>query len=215
MLIAARSSQDLACCIRALTVSTCTCGRRAKDLTRWRDASGCTHRRPSAGAGGATTTTAKGLRFSSNRSLRSRRRKYAPRYDSLRTRAWPGQGGSRRMFTNDGIKEGADGYALLQRDLAEAVRDLQLDGDGVRRPLPRVFASAARLNFKISEWRLLRKYSSTVGVTSRCRRCSPRRLAMRTSALVTCAYVPTSIPAGPDADRFGASSVPKRNRRTQ
>ena len=101
------------------------------------------------------------------------------------------------MFTNDGIKEGADGYALLQRDLAEAVRDRQLDGDGVRRPLPRVFASAARLNFKISEWRLLRKYSSTVGVTSRCRRCSPRRLAMRTSALVTCAYVPTSIPAGP------------------
>ena len=65
------------------------------------------------------------------------------------------------MFTNDGIKEGADGYALLQRDLAEAVRDRQLDGDGVRRPLPRVFASAARLNFKISEWRLLRKYSST------------------------------------------------------
>jgi hypothetical protein len=54
------------------------------------------------------------------------------------------------MFTNDGIKEGADGYALLQRDLAEAVRDRQLDGDGVRRPLPRVFASAARLNFKIS-----------------------------------------------------------------
>jgi hypothetical protein len=63
------------------------------------------------------------------------------------------------MFTNDGIKEGADGYALLQRDLAEAVRDRQLDGDGVRRPLPRVFASAARLNFKISELPQLRQCS--------------------------------------------------------
>ena len=26
------------------------------------------------------------------------------------------------MFTIDGIEEGADGYALLQRDLAEAVQ---------------------------------------------------------------------------------------------
>jgi hypothetical protein len=59
-----------------------------------------------------------------------------------------GPGRLQAHVTNDGIKEGADGYALLQRDLAEAVPDGQLDGDGVRRPLPRMFASAARLNFK-------------------------------------------------------------------
>jgi hypothetical protein len=36
---------------------------------------------------------------------------------------------------------------------------MQLDGDGVRRPLPRMFASAARLNFKISELPQLRQCS--------------------------------------------------------
>ena len=70
-----------------------------------------------------------------------------------------GPGRLQAHVTIDGIEEGADGYALLQRDLAEAVSDRQLGGDGVRRPSPRMFPSAARLNFKISELPQLRRYS--------------------------------------------------------